>query len=102
MTTGEALQKVDDLRRFGTHVREGGHIGYRSREVFIDCGGIQRGVDSCLHCGEVVGMGVITVRHDDGRSVSFDPRLFHYAEAGHPITSDDIDGDTLVAIVADA
>jgi hypothetical protein len=46
-------------------------------------------------------MGQITVRHKDGRTVSFNPRLFHYARANHPITKEDVDGETLIAILSE-
>jgi hypothetical protein len=49
-----------------------------------------------------MGMGNITVRHDDGRAVRFNLRLLHYAEAGHPITSRDVNARLLVAIMSDA
>jgi len=49
-----------------------------------------------------MGMGSITVCHDDGRTVRFNPRLFHYAEAGHPITNRDVNCKLLVAIMSDA
>jgi hypothetical protein len=49
-----------------------------------------------------MGMGSITVRHDDGRAVRFNLRLLHYAEAGHPITARDVNGKLLVVIMSEA
>ena len=36
------------------------------------------------------------------RSLSFDPILYHYTQAGHPITAEDVDTGLLLAIMADA
>lgn len=47
-------------------------------------------------------VGTIEVKHRDGRSMSFDVLLVHYAETGHPIADQEIDGDTLVALMGDA
>jgi len=102
MTPEDAIRKIAALCRSGRQVNEEGRTGYRIGKVFIDTGGLQRGVTSCPHCGALMGMGRIVVRHDDGRNVSFNPRLFHYVEAGHPITSRDVNGKLLVAIMSDA
>ena len=74
---------------------------YRIGKVTVDRSGIQRGVVPCPYCGEYVGMGVISVRHDDGRIVHFNPRVYHYADVNHPITPADLDVETLVAIMAE-
>ncbi len=74
----------------------------RSGMVCIDVGGIERGLQPCPHCGATTGMGLIVVRHDDGRGIGFDPALYHYAQVGHPITQADVDGDALLSIMADA
>jgi hypothetical protein len=71
-------------------------------KVTLYFGGIERGFQPCPHCGATAGMGFIGVSHDDGRSLSFDPILYHYAQAGHPITADDVDAGLLLAIMADA
>lgn len=77
-------------------------FNYRSGKVSLYFGGIERGLQPCPHCGQTAGMGYIQVTHEDGRGVRFDPLLYHYAQAGHPITREDVDGETLVAIMADA
>jgi hypothetical protein len=74
----------------------------RTGKVTLYFGGIERGFQPCPHCGATAGMGFIGVSHDDGRSLSFDPILYHYAQAGHPITADDVDAGLLLAIMADA
>jgi hypothetical protein len=102
MRLEDAIRRVSDLCRSGHTVSEGGRLGHRFGEVFIETGMVQRGVQPCPHCGALVGMGQITVWHDDGRKVKFNPRLFHYVDAGHKITARDVDGKTLVAIMADA
>jgi hypothetical protein len=71
-------------------------------KVTLYFGGIERGFQPCPHCGATAGMGFIGVSHEDGRSLSFDPILYHYAQAGHPITADDVDAGLLLAIMADA
>jgi len=102
MKVEEAIRRVEALCRSGRVVEERGRHGRRSGKVFVDTSGIQRGVLPCPHCGALAGMGTVRVRHDDGRSVSFNPRLFHYATAGHPITARDVDGKKLIAILEDA
>ena len=102
MTPEAAIRKVSGLCRSGKVVTEGNRQGRRSGKVFIETGTIQRGVLPCPHCGAPAGMGTVTVRHDDGRSVSFSPRVFHYVEAGHKITGRDVNGAKLADIMADA
>lgn len=102
MTLEDAVRKIAALCRSGHQINEGGRTGYRTGRVFIDMSGLQRGVTSCPRCGALMGMGRITVRHDDGRSVSFNPRVLHYVEAGHSITSRDVNAKLLVAIMSDA
>jgi hypothetical protein len=102
MKVEDAIRRVDALCRSGRVVEERGRQGRRSGRVFVETGSIQRGLMPCPHCGAPAGMGTVRVRHDDGRSVSFNPRLFHYAAAGHPISARDVDGKKLAAIVADA
>lgn len=72
-------------------------IGY----VTIYSGGIEMGLTSCPVCGAITGMGRIEVSHDDGRRVGIELPLFHYAEAGHPITGEHLDTELLISIVAD-
>jgi hypothetical protein len=74
----------------------------RTGAVTLYFGGIERGFQPCPHCGATAGMGFIGVSHDDGRSLSFDPLLYHYAQAGHAITAEDVDAGLLLAIMADA
>jgi hypothetical protein len=74
----------------------------RSGAVTLYFGGIERGLQPCPHCGGMAGMGFIGVTHDDGRGLSFDPILYHYAQAGHPITDSDVDAGLLLSIMADA
>ncbi|GEM_PF-2886178 len=102
MTPEDAIRKIAALCRSRSAISEGGRSGYRSGRVFIDTSGLQRGVVPCPRCGALMGMGSITVCHDDGRTVRFNPRLFHYAEAGHPITNRDVNCKLLVAIMSDA
>ena len=71
----------------GTRANYSCHTG----KVTLYFGGIERGLQPCPHCGAAAGMGFIGVSHEDGRSLSFDPILYHYAQAGHPITADDVD-----------
>jgi hypothetical protein len=104
VTVEDAIRKVDDV--IAPEYRQKNEPGsftilYRLGPVTVDAGGIQRGVISCSHCGETTGMGTIIVSHDDGRTVHFHPQLFHYAQAGHPITDEDVDRNVLVAIMAD-
>ena len=103
-TVRQAIQKISALHQAWNAIpwreRPPGEI--RSGQVSVDVGGIQRGVKSCPHCGATTGMGLIVVRHDDGRGVGFDPALYHYAQAGHSITQADVDGDVLLSIMADA
>ena len=61
-----------------------------------------RGILPCPFCDSWTGMGDVSVHHKDGRSVGFGIPLFHFAEAGHPITTEDIDGEMLVSIMQDA
>jgi hypothetical protein len=102
MKVEDTIRRVDVACRSGPTVQERGRYGRRTGQVFIETGGIQRGLLPCPHCGALAGMGTIRVRHDDGRSISFNVRLFHYATAGHPITARDVDGKKLAAIMADA
>ena len=74
---------------------------YHAEKITI-CGIIYRHLEVCPVCGKQRLAGTVEVKHQDGRSVSFDVLLVHYAEAGHPIAIRDIDGDTLVVLVADA
>jgi hypothetical protein len=73
----------------------------RTGKVTLYFGGIERGLQPCPHCGAAAGMGFIGVTHDDGRGLSFDPILYHYAQAGHPIAAEDVDAGLLLAIMAD-
>ncbi|MDW8070451.1 MAG: hypothetical protein RMK79_03150 [Anaerolineae bacterium] len=102
MTLEDAIREIAAACRSGRSVSEAGKTGYRIGKVFVDTGGLQRGVTPCPLCGALMGMGSITVRHDDGRTVHFSLRLFHYAEAGHPITSRDVNGKLLIAIMSEA
>ena len=98
MTLAEAFDTIDRWRK------EGAPAGAYSRRVgcvVIDTGGIQMGLTSCPVCGATTGMGHITLSHDDGRRVSIDLPLFHYAEAGHPITPEQLDRELLFSIIAD-
>jgi hypothetical protein len=103
-TVQQAILKISALHQAwnATPWRERPSGDIRSGQVSIDVGGIQRGIKPCPHCGAMTNMGLIIVRHDDGRGLGFDPALYHYAQAGHPITQDDVDGDVLLSIMADA
>ncbi len=102
MTPEDAIRKIAAVCRSGRSVSEEGRTGYRIGKVFVDTRGLQRGVVPCPRCGALMGMGSIKVYHDDGRMVYFSPRLFHYVEAGHPITSRDVNGNLLVAIMSES
>ena len=102
MTIEDAILRIAELRAQLPSVKEEGRYGHRFGKVFINDGTVQRGLAPCPHCGRAVGMGLITVMHADGRMVGFKPRLHHYVQEGHPITNEDIDGETLIAILADA
>lgn len=99
MTIQEAIRRIEEIR---TPAPGEGPCVYGSGRVTVDRGEVQRGVLPCPVCGRLAGMGVITVRHADGRWVRYDPRLVHYAEAGHAITAEEVDAEMLLAIVADA
>ena len=101
MTVEDAIRRVAELHAQLPSVKEEGQLGHRFGQVFIRYL-LQRGVEHCPHCTGFVNMGMIVVKHDDGRMVGFEPRLGHYVQVGHPITSEDIDGETLIAILADA
>lgn len=90
MIIEEAIHKVKRMWGKGT-----------SGRVMVDGSGIYRCIKPCRLCEGTTLWGTITVRHEDGRTVSFNPRLFHYVEAGHPVTNKDINGDLLIAIIAD-
>ena len=94
----EALTKVESVVNPQAMVEP---AVYRMDKVTVNRTGVQRGVVPCPYCGEAVGMGVISVRHADGRAVSFNPRVFHYADVNHPITPADLDMETLVAMMAE-
>ena len=101
MAIDDAIRKVAELRRQLPFVKEEGKYGHRFGRVFINDGMVERGLAPCPHCGRAVGMGLILVMHDDGRMAGFNPRLEHYVQEGHSITSEDVDGETLIAILAD-
>ena len=102
MAVEDAIRRIAELRTQLPSVKEEGKYGHRFGKVFINDGMVERGLEPCPHCGRAVGMGLIAVQHDDGRMVIFNPRLGHYVQSGHPITGDDVDGETLIAILADA
>jgi hypothetical protein len=56
----------------------------------------------CPHCGASYNAGHFRVRHQDGREVRFDVGLVHNAQAGHPISSQDVNTDTLISMMEDA
>ncbi len=97
MTIKEALQKLREFEEAGERVDR---LVVRYGNIFIDLRMVQRGVRPCPYCGGMMGMGVIEVRHQDGRSVQFSPELYHYVDAGHPLPKDVV--KRLVEIVADA
>ena len=100
MTVQEAIKRVAQLDPYTTRdFSHGTHRVSPSGQVMIDYR-IERGILPCPVCGQWTGMGMITVRHIDGRSVVFSPALYHYVDAGHPLS--DIDGDLLIAIMRDA
>jgi len=100
MTVQEAIGLVAQLDPYLTRtIHLGNRITTPSGKVAIHYD-IQRGLKPCPDCGQATGMGLITVRHCDGRSVGLDPALYHYVDAGHVISG--IDGNLLIAIMGDA
>jgi hypothetical protein len=97
MTLEEAMRQ---LRKVWTPEHAAEQCLYRSGKITLDASQVERGVIPCPHCGQRMGMGMLTLRHADGRAVRFRPGLFHYVEAGHPIEG--VDVDALIAIMADA
>jgi hypothetical protein len=79
-----------------------GSFKYHTGGVTLYFGGIARSLLPCPHCGLMTNTGYVGVAHEDGRSLRFDPALYHYAQAGHPITVEDVDAEMLLAIMADA
>ncbi len=63
---------------------------------------LDRAVGSCPYCGAENNAGHFLVRHEDGRELRFDVGLVHYAQAGHLISVEDIDIDTMISIMEDA
>ena len=109
MTVQEAIRKVEESHRRGIEDRNRPRgltieemLTHRSGKVAVYAGGVQRGIKPCQYCSGMTGMGEIVVRHEDGREVTFGVELYHHAEVGHPITPEDVDGETLLAILADA
>ena len=98
MELSEAFEKVEEWNRQGESINA---YEIRYGKLTIDHGRIQMGLQGCPFCDAVTGMGLISVTHDDGRSVSFDPALFHFARAGHPITEEDLDVDLFLSMIAD-
>ena len=98
LTLEEALAQVqqiqEDGEKVGPYVRRAGHI-------MVHVGGLKEGRQYCIHCGQALGKGQITVMHADQRMVSFDVAIYHYAEAGHPIAPQQLDSRRLLAMLAD-
>jgi len=102
MNLQEAISKVAQLDPYRPdRIHLGQQITSPSGRVTIDYM-IQRGLKPCPICGESTSMGLISVKHRDGRTVAFDPALFHYVKVGHPIKVSDIAGDMLIAIMSDS
>lgn len=98
MTLTEAFETIERWSKEGQEV---GDCRHRYGYVIIDRGGMMLGLTSCPVCGATTGMGVITVSHDDGRGVGIEVPFYHYVEAGHPISKEQLDTDLLFAIIAD-
>ena len=97
MKLSEAFEKVEEWSKLGEKVDI---CVVRYGKLTIDRGGIERGIKPCPFCDAVTGMGIILVVHDDGRAVGYDPGLYHYADAGHPITEEDLDVDLFLSMIA--
>ena len=97
MTLAEALRRLEQV---WTPKNSSEPCIYRSGKVTLDARYLERGIIPCPICGAMMGMGMLTLRHEDGRAVRFQPGLFHYVQAGHPIEG--VDVALLVAIMADA
>lgn len=90
----EELGLPERLHRYGGIVHSG--------KLYLYTGTVQRGLLPCPHCGVTIGMGYVVVVHEDGRAVELNVALYHYPSAGHPITCEDVDIETLIEIVEDA
>ena len=94
MTIAGALERIQQISQSGQ--REGGDpFLLREGRVTVYVGALELGLKPCPYCNAATNMGEIIVTHDDGRRVSFDPALYHYARAGHPIS------ETLAASLLD-
>ena len=94
-----ALEAADRELRVRAHIED--LSTHRSRKVTVRR--VQdRAVGACPYCDAVHNAGHFLVRHQDGREVRFDVVLVHYAQAGHLISSEDVNIDTLISVMNDA
>jgi ribosomal protein S27AE len=98
MTVEEALQHIQRIQQTGERIRP--HVS-RAGHLMVNDGGLQEGRQYCIHCGKELDRGAISVMHDDRRMIHFDVSIYHYAEAGHPITPQQLDSRRLLAMLAD-
>lgn len=97
MTLAEALRRLDQVWKPKNSTES---CIYRLGKITLDARYLERGIIPCPYCGKMMGMGMLTLCHEDGRAVRFQPGLFHYVEAGHSIEG--VNVALLVAIMADA
>ena len=97
MTIEEAIQR---LRLFDPFVTKDFSRGTRftcpSGKVTLTFN-YYRSLVACPVCRQLISHGRIVLEHSDGMSVEFPVQMYHYIDAGHPITG--IDGDLLIEIV---
>ena len=98
LTIEDAMEQIQHIQQNGEQI---GRFVRRTGRIMVHVGGLKEGTQYCIHCGEPLGKGRITVMHEDQRMVTFDPAMFHYVEAGHPFTMQQLDSQRLLAILGD-
>jgi hypothetical protein len=94
-----ALEDADRELRVRAHVEE--LSTHRSGNVTVRRV-LARAIGACPYCDAVQNAGHFLVRHQDGQEVRFDVMLVHYAQAGHLISSEDVNIDTLISVMENA
>ena len=94
-----ALEEADRELRVRAYVEE--LSTHRSGNVTVKRV-LDRAIGACPYCDAVHNAGHLLVRHQDGREVRFDVLLVHSAQAGHLISSEDVNIDTRIAMMNDA
>ncbi len=102
-TIEEAIIKIRDI-----DPHQGHHTAHFTNWVASPSGKvvirylITRGVLPCPICGKWTGMGTISIQHRDGRIVRLNPGLYHYVDARHPISKNEVEAEQLIAIIDEA